>query len=105
MFHIGDIELFLFNDAATWIDPGGMFGLVPRVLWSRYCEADERNLVRTANHNLLILAAGRSILVDTGFGNCLSETQRRRAVTSPSATARRLAWRCWASLRMTLTSC
>ena len=78
MFCIGDIEIYLFNDAATWIDPGGMFGLVPRVLWSRYYEADERNLIQTANHNLLIRAAGRDIIVDTGFGNCLSESQRRR---------------------------
>lgn len=78
MFRIGDIEIYLFNDATTWVDPGGIFGLVPRVLWSRYHEADARNLIQTANHNLLIRAAGRNIIVDTGFGNCLSESQRRR---------------------------
>lgn len=79
MFRIGDIEIYLFNDAAAWVDPGGMFGLAPRVLWSRYHEADERNLIQTATHNLLIRAAGRDIIVDTGYGNCLSESQRRRA--------------------------
>lgn len=79
MFRIGDIEVYLFNDAATWVDPGGMFGLVPRVLWSRYHEADGRNLVQTANHNLLIRSAGRNIIVDNGYGNCLSESQRKRA--------------------------
>ena len=82
MFRIGDIDVYLFNDATTWIDPGGMFGLVPRVLWSRYYEADERNLVQTANHNLLIRAAGLNIIVDTGFGNCLSQSQRRRRSVS-----------------------
>jgi len=78
MLRIGDIEITLFNDAATWVDPGGMFGLVPRVLWSRYHEADARHLIQTANHNLLIRAAGINIIVDTGYGNCLSDSQRRR---------------------------
>ncbi len=79
MFRIGHIEIYLFNDATTWVDPGGIFGLVPRALWSRYHEADTRHLVQTANHNLLIRAAGRIIIVDTGYGNCLNESQRRRA--------------------------
>lgn len=78
MWRIGDFELHLFNDASAWVDPGGMFGLVPRALWSRYYAVDERQLLQTANHNLLIRAAGRNILVDTGFGNCLSQTQRKR---------------------------
>ena len=79
MIRIGDIEIYLFNDAEAWADPGGLFGLVPRVLWSRYYDADERNLIRTANHNLLIRSAGQLIIVDTGYGNCLSESQRARA--------------------------
>ena len=78
MFRIGDIEVYLFNDAVAWSDPGGILGLVPRVLWSRYYAADERNLVQTANHNLLVRAAGQNIIIDTGFGNCWSESQRKR---------------------------
>ncbi|MDE2750784.1 MAG: MBL fold metallo-hydrolase [Chloroflexota bacterium] len=77
MFQIGDIEIFLFNDATAYMDPGGLFGLVPRALWSRYYSADERHLIETATHNLLIRAAGVHIIVDTGFGNSLSESQRR----------------------------
>ncbi len=79
MFRIGDIEVYLFNDAATWVDPGGLFGLVPRALWSHYYEADARHLIQTANHNLFIRAAGHNIIVDTGYGNCFSDSQRRRA--------------------------
>ncbi len=82
MFRIGDIEVYLFNDAATWVDTGGMFGLVPRALWSRYYAVDARHLLKTATHNLLIRAGGQNIIVDTGFGNCLSAAQRkRRSVT------------------------
>jgi len=77
MFRIGDIEIYLFNDATAYMDPGGLFGLVPRVLWSRRYTADKRHLIRTATHNLLIRTAGTNIIVDTGFGNNLSDSQRR----------------------------
>ena len=77
MFQIGEIEVYLFNDATAYMDPGGLFGLVPRVLWSRRYRADERHLIRCATHNLLIRAAGKNIIVDTGFGNNLSDSQRR----------------------------
>lgn len=77
MFRIGDIEVYLFNDATSFMDPGGLFGLVPRALWSRHYRADHRQLIQTATHNLLIRADGVNIIVDTGFGNCLSDSQRR----------------------------
>ena len=78
MISIGDIDIFIFNDASNWVDPGGAFGLVPRRSWSRYLPADDRQLVPFAYHNLLIRAADTTIIVDTGFGNCLNETQRAR---------------------------
>ncbi len=77
MFKIGDFELHLFNDATAWMDPGGLFGLVPRALWSRFYAADERHLIRTAIHNLLVKTPDATILVDTGYGNCASDSQRR----------------------------
>lgn len=79
MFRIGDIELYLFNDATTWSDPGGIFGLVPRSLWSRHYPADERHLVKAANHNLLIRSGDRHIIVDAGYGNCASTAQRKHS--------------------------
>jgi len=77
MLQIGDIEVYLFNDATAYMDPGGLFGLAPRALWSRYYSADERQLIGVATHNLLVRAAGANIIVDTGFGNNLSDRQRR----------------------------
>ena len=92
MWRIGEFELHLFNDASAWVDPGGMFGLVPRALWSRYYAVDDRQLLQTANHNLLIRARGHNILVDTGFGNCLSQSQRkRRSITQFDGTQAGLA--------------
>lgn len=77
MFKVGDSDVYLFNDATVYMDPGGLFGLVPRALWSRRYRADERHLIRCATHNLLIRAAGVNIIVDTGFGNSFSDSQRR----------------------------
>lgn len=77
MFRIGEIEAYLFNDATAYMDPGGLFGLVPRALWSRKYRADDRQLIKTATHNLFLRAAGKNIIVDTGFGNALSDSQRR----------------------------
>ena len=92
MIAIGDIDLFVFNDAATWVDPGGPFGLAPRVLWSRYAQVDERHLIPMATHNLLIRAAGKHILVDTGFGNMLPrEQQERYSMSGMDGTHRGLA--------------
>lgn len=78
MITIGDIDIYLFNDASNWLDPGGAFGLVPRRSWSRYLPPDDRNLVPFAYHNLLIRAAGKNIIVDTGYGNCLDAAGRAR---------------------------
>lgn len=87
MLQIGDIKIYVFNDAETWIDPGGPFGLVPRVLWSRYMKPDDRQLVPMPLHNLLIQTADQNIIVDTGFGNMLSaEVQKRFNITYTDGT-------------------
>ncbi len=73
MIPLGDLQLHLINDADTKVDPGGAFGLVPRVLWSRYLPPDENQLVAMRNHCLYFETAGRKILIDTGMGNRLDE--------------------------------
>lgn len=78
MITIGDIKVYVFNDATTWVDPGGPFGLVPEVLWSRYVQPDDHHRVPMSTHNLLIQVAGKNIIVDTGFGNLLSDEVLKR---------------------------
>ncbi len=69
MIQIGDFKLHIINDGLTRVDPGGMFGLVPRVLWSRYFDPDENQLIKS-NENCLIIQTGeQKILVDTGLSN------------------------------------
>jgi glyoxylase-like metal-dependent hydrolase (beta-lactamase superfamily II) len=72
MFGIGDIEIHLISDGIVKVDSGGAFGLVPRVLWSKYLQPDEQHRVPMVLTCLLVRAAGKTILVDTGLGSKLT---------------------------------
>ncbi|NPV66453.1 MAG: MBL fold metallo-hydrolase [Anaerolineae bacterium] len=76
MLRIGDLEVHLINDGLMWLDAGGVFGLVPRVLWSQFVAADENNLVPMTLHCLALRAGGKTIIVDTGLGDKLSPKMR-----------------------------
>jgi glyoxylase-like metal-dependent hydrolase (beta-lactamase superfamily II) len=55
---------------AGWFRPdaGGFFGVVPKPLWSRFTQADDRGRLLCRLNLLLIEAAGKRILVETGTG-------------------------------------
>jgi len=75
----------LLRAAAFKLDGGSMFGLIPRVVWSRTCPADERGRI-TVQHNCLLLervdAAGasapgpRRVLLEVGTGDKLDAKNR-----------------------------
>ncbi len=72
----GDVSVRVVR--AGWFRPdaGGFFGVVPRALWSRFTEADERGRLELRLNLLLIEAAGKRILVETGTGLRMSERDR-----------------------------
>lgn len=51
------------------LDGGAMFGVVPKVLWSRQYESDENNLCNLAMRSLLVDTGDRRILIDSGIGD------------------------------------
>jgi glyoxylase-like metal-dependent hydrolase (beta-lactamase superfamily II) len=63
---------------AGWFRPdaGGLFGVVPQALWSRFVTADERGRVLCRLNLLLIEAGGKRILVETGTGARMSDKDR-----------------------------
>ncbi len=69
---IGEIDLHLLSDGQVRVDPGGPFGLVPRILYEKYFVPDEENRVPEALTCLLVRSEGKTILIDTGLGNRLS---------------------------------
>jgi glyoxylase-like metal-dependent hydrolase (beta-lactamase superfamily II) len=63
---------------AGWFRPdaGGFFGVVPRPLWSRFTETDERGRLLLRLNLLLVEAGGKRVLVETGTGLRMSDKDR-----------------------------
>jgi glyoxylase-like metal-dependent hydrolase (beta-lactamase superfamily II) len=70
---LGDFELSIFSDGTYPLDGGAFFGVVPKVMWSRKVESDEKNYVTAGLNSLLIRTGKQTVLVETGMGNKLSE--------------------------------
>ena len=73
---IGDYELHSVMAGRFKLDGGAMFGVVPKVLWSRLHPADEANRVDMVCRSLLLAGKGRVVLVNTGIGTNWSDKQR-----------------------------
>jgi glyoxylase-like metal-dependent hydrolase (beta-lactamase superfamily II) len=73
MLRVGDIEIYLVNDAYSMADGGGPFGLVPRKLWQQYVQPDADNLVPMCHLCLIVKSGGKIAVVDTGYGDKLNE--------------------------------
>ena len=66
---LGDYRVEVVPDAEFRLDGGAMFGVVPRVLWSKVCPPDAENRIRL-NANCLFVEAGRErVLIETGVGD------------------------------------
>jgi glyoxylase-like metal-dependent hydrolase (beta-lactamase superfamily II) len=72
----GNVSLHLVSDGTYWEDGGGLFGLVPKMLWAPLSPPDERNRLQFEMRCLLIQTETQRILVDTGYGDKLSEKER-----------------------------
>jgi len=70
---VGDFELTALSDGIYHLDGGGMFGVVPKVLWSRKTTADQNNRIPTGLNSVLVRTGEKNILIETGIGNKLSE--------------------------------
>jgi glyoxylase-like metal-dependent hydrolase (beta-lactamase superfamily II) len=66
---LGELEFYILNDGLFRLDGGAMFGVIPRPMWERVAPPDDRNRITLAMNSLLIRAAGKWILVETGAGD------------------------------------
>jgi glyoxylase-like metal-dependent hydrolase (beta-lactamase superfamily II) len=66
---IGDLTVHAIQAGGQRLDGGAMFGVVPKPLWTRRIQADERNRIQLGMRCLLIEHPSGLILVDTGAGN------------------------------------
>ena len=75
---IGNLELFSIETGRFRLDGGAMFGVVPKTLWNRKIECDEKNRILMATRCLLIRskATGKVYLVDNGCGDKFDDKMR-----------------------------
>jgi glyoxylase-like metal-dependent hydrolase (beta-lactamase superfamily II) len=76
MMDLGNVKLHIVSDGTYWEDGGGLFGLVPKALWEKVRTPDERNRLPFHLRCLLIETPEQRVLVDTGYGDKLSEKAR-----------------------------
>lgn len=75
---IGNLELYSIETGRFKLDGGAMFGVVPKTLWNRKIECDEKNRIRMATRCLLIRSTttDRLYLVDNGCGDKFDDKMR-----------------------------
>lgn len=71
----GKFELAPIESGRFMLDGGAMFGVVPKTLWSRKIESDDKNRIPMAMRCLLIKSnqTGKLYLVDNGSGDKFNE--------------------------------
>lgn len=76
---LGTFGLFAVETGRFRLDGGAMFGVVPKTLWSRQIEADDKNCIPMAMRCLLITsqATGKVYLIDNGAGTKFNEKFER----------------------------
>ncbi|MCA9285764.1 MAG: MBL fold metallo-hydrolase [Phycisphaerales bacterium] len=67
---------WLLRAGAFRLDGGGMFGLVPRTMWSRLAPPDDTNRIRLQTNCLLLRGEAGTLLIETGFGGKWTEKER-----------------------------
>jgi glyoxylase-like metal-dependent hydrolase (beta-lactamase superfamily II) len=72
----GDVRVRVVR--AGWFRPdaGGFFGVVPHPLWSRLVETDDRGRILCRLNLLLVEAAGKRLLIETGTGERMQDKER-----------------------------
>ncbi|NOX85424.1 MAG: MBL fold metallo-hydrolase [Chlorobi bacterium] len=80
------MKLYPIETGNFKLDGGAMFGVVPKVLWSKVYPADENNLCNWSMRCLLAVDGDRKILIDNGIGNKQDEKWLRHYHLNGDAT-------------------
>lgn len=91
MIQVGRFKIVSVVNGTFRLDGGAMYGVVPKVLWSRQADPDAENRIPLAMRTLIAVdeAAERVILVDSGAGHKWSQRDAERFAieTRPQAIA------------------
>ncbi|SPE45502.1 Beta-lactamase-like protein [Candidatus Sulfotelmatobacter sp. SbA7] len=70
---LGNFELTAISDGTYSLDGGSFFGVIPKSLWQKKVAPDDRNLVPTGLNSIVVRTGDKTILIETGIGNKLTE--------------------------------
>jgi glyoxylase-like metal-dependent hydrolase (beta-lactamase superfamily II) len=74
----GQMKLTWLSGGVTNLDGGAMFGVVPKPLWERKYECNEKNQIELRTDPILIQWDGKNILMESGIGKGkLTDKQKR----------------------------
>jgi glyoxylase-like metal-dependent hydrolase (beta-lactamase superfamily II) len=74
----GQMKLTWLSGGVTNLDGGAMFGVVPKPLWERKYECNEKNQIELRTDPILIQWDGKNILLESGIGKGkLTDKQKR----------------------------
>lgn len=69
---LGHFDLHSLSDGFFRLDGGAMFGVVPKPLWEKRTQPDERNRILMSMRPLLIRTGTQNVLIDAGVGEKMS---------------------------------
>jgi methylmalonyl-CoA epimerase len=72
----GDCQLTTVHDGPFKLDGGAMFGVVPKMLWERKTQPDDRNRIQMAMRPLLVEADWGRMIIDCGAGDKMDAKSR-----------------------------
>ena len=72
----GDVQLTTLHDGPFKLDGGAMFGVVPKTLWERKTEPDDRNRIQMSMRPLLVEADWGRMIIDCGAGDKMDAKSR-----------------------------
>jgi glyoxylase-like metal-dependent hydrolase (beta-lactamase superfamily II) len=73
---LGQFDVTTVSGGRFRPDGGTMFGVVPKVLWSKLIEVDAHNCIAQATNCVLVQTGRQKILIDTGYGPKIPEKER-----------------------------
>lgn len=73
---LGRFQLHCLSDGQWRMDGGGIFGLVPKVMWEKIKTPDALNRIPMATNCMLVRTPDFNVLVEAGVGPKLSEKER-----------------------------
>ena len=81
--NFGQFEIRTFVEQQFKLDGGSMFGVVPKVMWSKLLPSDENNMIPMVTNLFVLSAHGKKMIFDIGLGDTL--TEREKKSTTPTA--------------------